>query len=136
MHDANTGETKVEQAILDVATSDPVSGKSLWFDTTVVVAHSDNAGLLTSRVRKDGRAAGDAAADKRRRYAAAGAALIPLAFEDGGRPSEDAVAWVRRCGAALPPSEAALGGPALLWQQVSTLLQLGNAELVLTARGK
>ena len=101
----------MEQAILDVATSDPVSGKSLWFDATVVVAHSDNAGLLASRVRKDGRAAGDAAADKRRRYAAAGAALIPLAFEDGGRPSEDAVAGSGGVGRPCPRPRLPWGAP-------------------------
>ena len=133
--DEDTGEVRVEKAILDVATSDPTTGAPLWFDITVTCAHSDNAELLRSRVKRDGRAASDAAANKRRRYAAAGASLVPVAFEDGGRPSEDAVALIRRCGAAQEGDEGDGCSTARLWQQVSTILQLGNAEMVLTAKG-
>ena len=77
--------------------------------------------------------------DKRRRYHLAGANLVPLAFEDGGRPSEEAVAFVRWLGAARTEAEegsAEWGGTARLWQEVSTALQLGNAELVLSANGR
>ena len=135
VEDPDTGDVSVEQAVLDVATSDPVTGASVWVDVTVVCAHSSNPDLLLTRARRDGRAAGDAAAAKRRRYPAAGAALVPLAFEDGGRPSEDAVGFIRRCGGAQEAAGEAPGATARLWQQVSTLLQLGNAELVLTAKG-
>ena len=78
------------------------------------------------------------AADKRRRYSAAGNPLIPIVFEDGGRPAEETVALIRRLGAARRISGGAedLQCTAQLWQQASTLLQLGNAELVLSANGK
>ena len=86
-------------------------------------------------------------ADKRRRYNLAGSSLIPLAFEDGGRPAEETVAFVRRCGAAAERTGCSLalagdGGAqdqpvvARLWQEYSPLLQLGNAELILNANGR
>ena len=93
----------------------------------------------------DGRGASDAAAAKRRRYNLAGTTLVPMAFEDGGRAGEETVALVRRCGAAadrlgrqLGAWDAPEGQPvaAQLWQGLSTLLQLGNAELVLSANGR
>ena len=76
---------------------------------------------------------------KRRRYAQAGANLVPFAFEDGGRPLEEAVAFVRMLGALRTAAEEGStewGGTARLWQECSTLLQLGNAELVLSANGR
>ena len=57
----------------------------------------------------------------------------------------ETVAFARRCGAAAeargarwPLTEAEEGQPvtARLWQEYSTLLQLGNAELVLSANGR
>ena len=86
--------------------------------------------------------AADAAADKRRRYNLAGASLIPLAFEDGGRPAEETFAFVRCCGATAKQLGSSLLGTeegsvvAKLWQEYSTLLQWGNAELVLSANGR
>ena len=62
-----------------------------------------------------------------------------MAFEDGGRPAEETVAFVRRCRAAAERLGASWGEAegqpvtAQLWQEFSTQLQLGNAELVLTA---
>jgi len=102
-------------------------------------AHSEDPARLRARARKAGRAAADAAATKRRRYPQAGALLVPFAVEDGGRPSEEASAFVRQLGAVRTEAEGGSwewGGTALLWQQCSTALQLGNAELVLTANGR
>ena len=68
-----------------------------------------------------------------------------MASEDGGRAGEETVAFVRRCGAAAERTSslrlAAVGSAgqpvtAQLWQGLSTLLQLGNAELVLSANGR
>ena len=135
--DGRTGE--LEQAVLDVVVTDPGNGVSLYVDAVVKCAHTDDPGRLRARARKAGRAAAEAAMDKRRRYAQAGANLIPLAFEDGGRPSEEAVAFVRRLGAARTEAEEGSlewGGTARLWQEVSTILQLGNADLVLSANGR
>ena len=141
----DSGRMVLEQAVLDVATSDPSSGHSLYLDFTVTTACPDNPAALHLRAQGDGRGAAEAAASKRRRYSMAGASLLPLAFEDGGRPAEDTVAFVRRCGATAeergsrwPLTEAEDGQPvtARLWQEYSTLLQLGNAELVLSANGR
>ena len=135
--DDETGQLRVEQAILDVATADARSGQPKWFDITVKCAHTDDLARLGARSRRDGRAAADAAAGKRRRYSEAGPALLPLAFESGGRPAEDTIAFIRQCGSSF-----ASGGrdgsqqAQLLWQECSTLLQRGNAELILSAIGK
>ena len=131
-----------EEAVLDVVTTDPSTGQVVFVDVTVTTACPDDAARLRSRARHDGRGAADAAADKRRRYDKAGANLVPMAFEDGGRPAEETVAFVRRCGAAadrVDPFRAGSGGQpvvARLWQELSTLLQLGNAELVISANGR
>jgi len=132
----------VEEAVLDVVTSDPFSGQPLHVDVTVTCSCPADRADLRGRARRDGRGAADAAADKRRRYNLAGASLIPLAFEDGGRPAEETVAFVRRCGAAAEQLGSSLLGTeegsvvAKLWQEYSTLLQWGNAELVLSANGR
>ena len=131
-----------EEAVLDVVTSDPTTGEEVQVDVTVTTACPDGAERLRSRARHDGRGAADAAADKRRRYNLAGATLVPMAFEDGGRAAEETVALVRRCGAAadrLDPAREGSGGQlvvARLWQELCTLLQLGNAELVISANGR
>jgi hypothetical protein len=141
----DSGRTAIEMAVLDVVTSDPTSGQPLYLDFTVTTACPDDPAALRRRARNDGRGASDAAAGKRRRYNLAGASLVPLAFEDGGRPAEETVAFVRRCGAAAeergatwPLAAAGDEQPvtARLWQEYSTLLQLGNAELVLSANGR
>jgi hypothetical protein len=59
-----------------------------------------------------------------------------MAFEAGGRPCEETVAFIRRMGAAWTLNHK--DSPPItgqLWQEVSTLLQLGNAELILSANG-
>ena len=100
---------------------------------------SDDAARLRARASHAGRAAADAAAGKRRRYPQAGANLVPLALEDGGRPAEETVEFLRMLGATRTQAEGGStewGGVARLWQELSTVLQLGNAELVLSANGQ
>jgi len=137
--------TVTEEAVLDVVTSDPFSGQVVHVDVTVTTACPADAASLHGRARRDGRGAAEAAAAKRRRYNLAGATLVPMAFEDGGRAGEETVAFVRRCGSAAErlgsqrlAADATAGQPvtAQLWQGLSTLLQLGNAELVLSANGR
>jgi len=123
-----TGRT--EEAKLDIATSDPESGRPLFFDIVVYCAHSDNNARLRALARTAGKAAADAAADKRRRYANAGDALIPLALEAGGRPGEDFVHFVRQMAGG---DSAAC---SCIWHDVSSTLQMHNAELILGANGK
>ena len=94
-----TEQPYVEEARLDVASSDPSTGAAIFMDTVVYCCHTTDRSRLRSRACHDGKAAADAAAAKRRRYPDAGTSLIPLPFEAGGRPGIDTVNFVRRCGA-------------------------------------
>ena len=69
---------------------------------------------------------------KRARYPPGGGELVPLVFETGGRPSDEAVAFLRTYGHGLEDAERAeaLGG---LWRRLSRKLQFGTAEMVLSA---
>jgi len=141
--DTATGAQWVEEAVLDVATAHPQSGSRLFFDAVVATAYTTDARLLAQRARKPGLAAAAAAAGKRRRYAEAGAALWPLAFEAGGRPSDEAAAFVRQCGAAWARDHAAEDGEpspgghtGQLWRELSTLLHQGTADMILGALGR
>ena len=64
-----------------------------------------------------------------------GGGVAPLVFETLGRPSDEAVEFIRAYGYCV--DEAArgevLGG---LWRQLSRQLQRGNAEMVLSAIGQ
>ena len=137
--DPETGE--LQAAVLDVVSSDARTGRPWFGDVVVKEAFSVDAATLRSRARRDGAAAADAAGEKRRRYALAGPALVPLPFEAGGRPGEDTIGFVRRCGAAWAAQHGEEGAEkklvtGRLWQEVSTLLQLGNAEMILSANGR
>ena len=57
---------------------------------------------------------------KRRRYPASGGELVPLVFEAGGRPADEAVAFVRSWAAGVDEADA---------------LQMGNVEMFLSAIG-
>ena len=73
---------------------------------------------------------------KRTRYPPRqGLELIPMVLEAGGRPSEEAAAFVRSYGADLEEDER---GELLgrLWREISVTLQTGNAEMVLSALGR
>jgi len=132
----------VEQAVLDVATSDARTRLPLFLDVVVKCAYSADPERLRARARRDGCAVADAAAEKRQRYRGAGNSLVPLAFEAGGRPADSTAGFMRQLGAAWAESHAVEDGerPApitgVLWQQVSSLLQLGNAELIISAIGR
>ncbi len=94
---------------------------------------------LRARARKDGCGAAQAAAGKRRRYANAGPSLVPFALEDGGRPGEDTESLVRRMAASRTDAEEGSlewGGAGRLWQELSMVRQIGNAEQVLSANGR
>ena len=127
-----TGE--MEEARLDYATRDAITGQPIFVDATVTCAFSGYAPCQRARARKDGLAAVSAVNGKRRRYPPSGGDLVPLAFEDGGRPADETVAYVRTWGHGLTPgerSEVIRYG----WQQLSSRLQIGNAEMILSSRG-
>ena len=71
---------------------------------------------------------------KRARYPPSGGELIPLAFEAGGRPADTTLAFVRGWGAAYEGTERS-EVIRYAWQQLSCLLQTGNAEMILSAVG-
>ena len=104
---------------------------------------ADTASVVTALPPPElGSAASDAAAAKWRRYVEAGDMLVPFALEAGGRPSDEAAAFLRTCGSAYTETHKSEDGdPALsptgrLWQELSVLLHLGNAELILSANGR
>ena len=125
---------RLEEAQLDVATRDAVTGQTVFLDTSVTCAHSGTAPRQQARSNKDGLAATNAEDAKRARYPPEGGQLIPVIFETGGRPGDATMACVRSWGHDMAPAERTevirYG-----WQQLSTRLHLGNAETILAAIG-
>ena len=134
---------EVEEAILDVATFNPHTGGLLYIDTTVTCELSTNDDTRRARAARDGVAVASATAEKHRRYPpTAGLTLVAAAFEAGGRPGEETVAFVRQCGTAWgearapDPDDPIVPATSRLWQECATVLQLGNAERLLSAVGR
>ena len=71
---------------------------------------------------------------KRARYPPSGGELVPLIFEAGGRPAEETVAFVRSWGLEMDSAERSKV-IRYAWQQYTTILQSGNAEMFLSANG-
>ena len=124
----------LEEARLDVATRDAATGHKIFVDTSVTCAHSGYEPRQRARAGKDGVAAADAVRGKRRRYPPSGGELVPLVFEAGGRPADETVAFVRSWAVDLEGAERSQV-IRYAWQQYSTLLQSGNAEMILSAIG-
>ncbi len=59
---------------------------------------------------------------------------MPLVFEAGGRPAEETVAYVHSLGLGLEDAERSRA-IRYAWQQYSSVLQSGNAEMILSAIG-
>ena len=124
----------LEEARLDVATRDAASGRKIFVDTMVTCAHSGYEPRQQARAGRDGVAAADAVRGKRRRYPPSGGELVPLIFEAGGRPAEETVAIVGSWGLEMDAADRAKV-IRYAWQQYSTVLQSGNAEMILSAIG-
>jgi hypothetical protein len=124
----------LEEAVLDVSTRDAASGRKIYVDVTVTCAHSGYQPTQRARANKDGVAASQAVSGKRQRYPPSGGELVPLAWEDGGRPAEETAAFVRSWGLLLPPEDRS-EVIRHAWQQYSAILQAGNAEMILSALG-
>ncbi len=125
---------ELEEAILDVATRDAVNGRPVHVDAMVTCAHSGYEPSQRARANKDGLAASNGVDDKRRRYPPAGGDLVPLVFEAGGRPSAETISWVRSRAHELPQDERS-EVIRYAWQEFSRILQVGSAEMVLSAIG-
>jgi hypothetical protein len=124
----------LEEARLDVATRDAVNGRPIYVDWSVTCEHSEYQPRRHARSNKDGLAAANMVDDKRDRYPPRGGELVPMVFETNGRPSDEAVAFVRSYGHGLSQADRAeVVGTA--WRQISRTLQIGNAEMVLSANG-
>ena len=124
----------LEEARLDVATRDAVSGRTIYVDASVTCAHSGYEPRQRARAGRDGVAAADAVRQKRQRYPPSGGELVPLIFEAGGRPAEETVAFVRSWATELEDAERTKV-IRHAWQQYSCALQAGNAEMILSAIG-
>ena len=133
-HRTNPRTGEWEEAKLDVATRDAVTGAAVYLDVSIACAHSDDQSRQRARSGRDGLAAQSREDDKRRRYPPHGGDLVPVVFETGGRPGDAAVAYVRSLAHGL---EGAARTEVLryAWQQLSCLLQVGNAEALLAAMG-
>ena len=125
---------QLEEARLDFATRDCITGQPIFVDTTVTCAYSGYAPCQRARANNDGLAAVNAVTRKRARYPPSGGDLVPMAWEDGGRPAEETVAYVRSWGHGLSPGERT-EVIRYAYQQLSARLQIGNAEMILSAKG-
>jgi hypothetical protein len=117
----------VERAKLDVTYVH--NGRRVFVDVSVVSARSNNAALRRTRAARDGAAAAREEDSKRLRYP--GPDLRPFAVEALGRPGESAAALLRELAPAEPQERSAFLAKA--WQDLSVLVQRGNAELLLRA---
>ena len=124
----------LEEARLDMATRDAATGRKIFVYACVTCAHSGYEPRQRARAGKDGVAAADAVRGKRRRYPPTGGELVPLVFEAGGRPAAETVAYVRSLAVGLEDAERSKA-IRYAWQQYSTVLQTGNAEMILSAIG-
>ena len=124
------GDDTIEHAKLDVAFTN-CHGQRTYLDVVVPTAGSTNVETVRARAVKDGAAAARAEDGKRVRYP--GPDLVPFAVEALGRPGKDAVAFLRSLAPADPELRSAALGAA--WQSLSVLLQMENADLVLSAAG-
>ena len=121
-----------EEAVLDVATRDPVTNALVYLDWSVTCEHSNNDARRQARARTDGVAAAQAVDRKRARYPPAGGELIPAVLESGGRPADELVAFVRSYGWDLPDADRSAVISAT-WRKIQRCLAFGNAEMLLSA---
>ena len=128
-------DAMLQQAVLDLSTCDPATGRQIFVDWCITCVHSTYAPRRGARADRDGLAAAQAVDGKRDRYPPHGGELVPLVFETGGRPSDEAASFVRSYGAALDDGERSelLSG---LWRQISRTIQRGSAEMLLSALGR
>ena len=126
----NTGE--LEEARLDVSTRDAATGEPIYVDWTVTCEHSTYEPRRRARSNNDGLAASQMVDKKRARYPPSGGSLVPAALETHGRPCDELVALVRSYGHGLDQAERSVV-ISQTWRQISRVLQVGNAEMVLSA---
>ena len=110
-------------------------GRRTHVDVAITTAATRTPGSeRTARAEESGRAAAQMVRDKRERYppdANPGEGLVPFVVEAMGRPSAEAVAFLR----SLAPSDPAQRAVVLrsAWQGLSILTQTRLAELHISA---
>ena len=87
--------------------------------------------LRRRRAECDGEAARAMEDTKRLRYP--GADLVPFVVETLGRPGESAKSFLRAMAPADPEERSTVLGA--VWQSISAIIQVANAEALLTAEG-
>ena len=122
----------LEEAIQAVATRDPVTARPIFVDWSVTCEYSTYEPRRRARSNKDGLAATNMVDVKRARYPPHGGELVPMVFETNGRASDEAIAFVRSYGHGLPTAERA-EAIGTTWRCISRMLQVGNAEMILSA---
>jgi len=126
-------EGKLVEAQLDV--SFPWYGVRTHVDVAITTAATSARGdVLSARAREDGHAARAKVIDKLRTYPPdknPGETLVPFVFEALGRPSEEAVAFLRALAPTDPRHRAVWLSRA--WTQASNIIQTRLAELYLSA---
>ena len=130
----NPRNGEIEEAKLDVATRDAVTQRPIYVDWSVTCEHSTYEPRRVGRVNNDGVAASQQVDEKRDRYPPHGGELVPMVFETGGRPSDEALSFVRCYGHGLETAERS-AVISRTWRQISRTLQNGNAEMILSAVG-
>jgi len=120
----------VEAARLDVAYINAAGVRS-FLDVTIVDAQSVTPMVQTRRANQAGAAARRAEDVKRAKYP--GPALVPFAIEALGRAGDSAANLLRAMAPTDPKERSEVLGDA--WQSLSVIVQMRNAELLLSAAG-
>ena len=127
-----TGE--LEEAKLDVATRDAVTGNVIHLDASVTRAHCDDQSRQRARSGRDGIAVLNREDDIRQRSPLRGGEVARVVFETSGRPGDAAVA----CARPLGHDREGIGRAEVLRcarQRLSCLLQVGSAMVLLATIG-
>ena len=134
--DRRLNDGRLQEAVLDVVTIDQNTGRHIHVDWAVTCAYTSYAPRRQARSRRSGLAAAQMVDHKRARYPPGpGLELVPMVFEAGGRPSEEAAAFIRSYGGGLGDEERS-ELLSSLWREISVALHTGNAEMLLSALGQ
>ncbi len=120
-------DTATEQAKLDLMVT--FQGSTHYVDVAVVSPTSQDAARCAAAAKVDGHACRRETQEKHKRYpATAGPSLYAFVLETHGRPSAEAAAYLRRWATDSTDANAA-------WNELSVILQRGNARMVCGAAG-
>ena len=124
----------LEEAKLDVATRDAVTGNAVYFDASIACAPSDDQSRQPARSGLDGRAAQNRKDDERRKVSASWRRPRACRHRDGRTPWRRGGVYVRSLAHGIERTTRT-GVLRYAWQQFSCLLHVENAEALLAAMG-